>query len=115
MRVLETGDVQPLVDILAPDVVALGDGGGVKRAMPRPIVGADKVARLMQAGLMTAGDAMSAELVHVNGWPALILRDTDGLDSVMSVRVENGLATGVYTVRNPHKLFGMNSEAAFGR
>ncbi|MGW1061812.1 sigma factor-like helix-turn-helix DNA-binding protein [Micromonospora rubida] len=41
-RAIETGDLQGLVDLLAPDVVALGDGGGVKQAMPRPVVGADK-------------------------------------------------------------------------
>ena len=44
LRALETGDLQALVDILAPDVVALGDGGGVKQALPRPVVGAAKVA-----------------------------------------------------------------------
>src|SRR5438445_5973430 len=36
----ETGDLQGLLDILAPDVVFLGDGGGIKQAVPRPIVGA---------------------------------------------------------------------------
>ncbi|MDV7266555.1 sigma-70 family RNA polymerase sigma factor, partial [Rhodococcus oxybenzonivorans] len=45
-RALETGDLQSLLDLLAPDVVLLGDGGGVKQAVPRPIVGADKVGRL---------------------------------------------------------------------
>ena len=58
---------------------------------------------------------MSAELVHVNGWPALILRLDGELDSVMSVRVEDGLVTGVYTVRNPDKLSRMNSESTFAR
>ena len=50
-RAVETGDLQSLLDILAPDVVLLGDGGGVKQAVLRPIVGADKVARLLAAGL----------------------------------------------------------------
>jgi len=50
-RAIKTGDLQGLVDILAPDVVALSDGGGVKQALPRPIVGADKVARVLAAGL----------------------------------------------------------------
>jgi RNA polymerase sigma-70 factor (ECF subfamily) len=116
LRVLETGDLQGLADILAPDVVALGDGGGVKQALPRPVVGASKVGRLLGVGVSAFRErGMSAELTYVNGWPALILRDADGLDSVMSVRVENGLVTGVYTVRNPHKLSGMTSEAAFAR
>ncbi len=50
-RAAETGDLQSLLDILAPDVVFLGDGGGIKQAVPRPIVGADKVARLLAIGL----------------------------------------------------------------
>ena len=50
-RAVETGDLQGLLDILAPDVVALADGGGVKQAALRPVVGADKVARLLAAGL----------------------------------------------------------------
>src|SRR3954467_1985180 len=35
-RAAETGDLQSLLDILAPDVVFLGDGGGVVRATPSP-------------------------------------------------------------------------------
>lgn len=49
-RAISTGDLQGLVDIFAPDIVALGDGGGIKQAMPRPVAGADKVARLFNAG-----------------------------------------------------------------
>src|SRR5690348_15774186 len=48
---VETGDLQGLLDLLAPDVVLLADGGGVRRAVQRPIVGADKVGRLLTAGL----------------------------------------------------------------
>ena len=48
-RAVETGDLQGLLDILAPDVVFLGDGGGVKQAVLRPIVGAGRVARLLAA------------------------------------------------------------------
>ena len=49
-RAVETGDLQSLLDILAPDVVFVGDGGGVKQAVLRPIVGAGKVARLRSPG-----------------------------------------------------------------
>jgi RNA polymerase sigma-70 factor (TIGR02957 family) len=114
-RAIETGDLQGLVDLLAPDVVALGDGGGVKQAMPRPVVGADKVARLITAGLATVVDRMSAELVQVNGWPALLLRLDGEIDSVLSVRVVEGLISGVYTVRNPEKLSRILQEASLSR
>ncbi|MEV7230971.1 RNA polymerase sigma-70 factor [Polymorphospora sp. NPDC051019] len=114
-RAIETGDLQGLVDLLAPDVVALGDGGGVKQAMPRPVMGADKVARLITAGLATVVDRLSAELVQVNGWSALLLRLDGEIDSVMSVRVVDGLVTGMYTVRNPEKLSRILQEVSLSR
>jgi RNA polymerase sigma-70 factor (TIGR02957 family) len=115
-RALDTGDLQSLVDILAPDVVALGDGGGIKQALPRPVVGADKVGKLMGVGvaaMRTMG--MTTELAHVNGWPALVIRLGGELDSVLSLRVEDGLVTAIYTVRNPEKLSRMLEEAALAR
>lgn len=112
---LDTGDLQSLVDRLAPDVVMLGDGGGIKQALPRPILGADKVSRLLGAGLPTVVGAMAAELVQVNGWPALLMRLDGEIDSVMTMRVEEGLITGIYTVRNPEKLSRILEEAQLSR
>ena len=114
-RALVTGDLQDLVDVLAPDVVLLGDGGGIKQALPRPVLGADKVARLLQAGLDTVMGEFEAEIVHVNGWPALLLRFHGELDSVMTMRVEEGLVSGIYTVRNPEKLSRIMQEATLTR
>ncbi len=116
MTALETGDLQPLVDILAPDVVALGDGGGIKQALARPVMGADKVGRLMRAGVKTSRElGMTAQLVAVNGWPALVLRVDGEIDSVLSVRVDEGLVSGLYTVRNPEKLSRLVQAATVAR
>ena len=41
-RALETGDLQGLLDVLAPEVVLVSDGGGVKQAALRPIIGAEQ-------------------------------------------------------------------------
>jgi RNA polymerase sigma-70 factor (ECF subfamily) len=114
-RAVETGDLQSLLDILAPDVVALSDGGGIKQAVRRPVVGARKVARLLAAGLDLVGAQMSFEPVRVNGAPGLILRLGGEIDGVMAVRVEGGLVTGLYFMRNPEKLSGMAREIAVGR
>ena len=43
-RAVETGDLQGLLDILAPGVVLLADGGGVVQASRVPVVGASRVA-----------------------------------------------------------------------
>jgi RNA polymerase sigma-70 factor (ECF subfamily) len=114
-RAVETGDLQGLLDVLAPDVVALSDGGGVKQAMPRPVVGADRVARLFAVGLDRVGAALSLEPVQVNGSPALIMRLNGEIDSVLAVRVEGGLVTGLYAVRNPEKLSRVERETALSR
>ena len=113
-RAVETGDLQGLLDRLAPDVVFLGDGGGVKQAVLRPVVGADKVARVLGAGLRR----MAAEWLrpaHVNGYPALVLRLDGEIDTVVAVRIDDGLITGLYAVRNPAKLSHMVRETTLRR
>jgi len=114
-RAAETGDLQGLLDILAPDVVLLGDGGGVKQAVPRPVVGADKVARLLAIGLGRLAGTASLSPAQVNGYPALILRLDGELDSVVAVRIDDGLITGLYSVRNPEKLSHLERETALRR
>jgi RNA polymerase sigma-70 factor (ECF subfamily) len=114
-RAAETGDLQRLLDILAPDVVALSDGGGVKQAMPRPVVGAARVARLLTAGLGRAAAEGELHLAQVNGYPALILRLNGEIDTVIVVRIVDGLITGLYAVRNPEKLSHMEQETTLRR
>ena len=54
--------------------------------------------------MRTVAGRFTAEVVEVNGWPGLLLRLDGEVDSVLTVRVEDGLVTAVYTVRNPEKL-----------
>lgn len=114
-RAIETGDLQGLLDILAPDVVAIADGGGVKQAFPRPIVGADRVARVFGSGLRRFTQDMSVEPVQVNGYPALITRIDGEVDGVIALRIDDGLVTGLYYVRNPDKLARVDRETAVTR
>jgi RNA polymerase sigma-70 factor (ECF subfamily) len=95
------GDLQQLMDVLAPDVVLFTDGGGVVKAALRPITGADNVLRFSTAVLPP--DA-SVETVDVNGSPAVVFRIGGVVDSVVSYRMAGGLVTQVYVVRNPDKL-----------
>jgi RNA polymerase sigma-70 factor (TIGR02957 family) len=114
-QAIETGDLQRLLDMLAPDVVLLGDGGGVVQAVVRPIVGADRVARLLSAGLPRIGREASVEPVQINGSPALIIRLNGEIDDVLAVRIDDGLITGLYVVRNPEKLSRVERETAVSR
>ena len=110
-RAAETGDLQHLLDILAPDVVFLGDGGGVVPAALAPVAGAYPVAHIL--GRIAA--AASLQSAQVNGYPALIIRLNGEIDTVIAVRINNGLITGLYAVRNPEKLSHMEQETALRR
>ncbi|WP_331737319.1 RNA polymerase sigma-70 factor [Streptomyces sp. NBC_00019] len=110
LRALESGDLQGLLDVLAPDVVYMGEGGGVKHAAPRPIVGADKVARLLVGGLGKSTIPIAFGPTVVNGSPALVIHMDGELDGIMAARVEAGRITGLYVVRNPEKLSRVESE-----
>ncbi|OLS96797.1 RNA polymerase subunit sigma-24 [Pseudonocardia sp. CNS-004] len=114
-RAVETGDVQRLLDILAPDVVLMGDGGGVVQALPRPIVGSDRVARVLAGGMGRVAAVVSMQPTHVNGHPALILRLDGELDSVITAHIDGGRITGLYAVRNPEKLSHMERETTLQR
>ncbi|MEU5432049.1 RNA polymerase sigma-70 factor [Streptomyces sp. NPDC020719] len=113
-RAAATGDLQGLLDILAPDVVFLGDGGGVKQAVLNPVLGAAKVARLLIAG-MDKITTSSLRPAQVNAYPALVLRLDGAIDTVVAVRMDDGLITGLYAVRNPEKLSHMQRETALRR
>ncbi|MEV0388791.1 RNA polymerase sigma-70 factor [Nonomuraea sp. NPDC050643] len=110
-RAVKTGDLQRLLDILAPEVVLLTDGGGVVKAALAPVLGADMVAHV----LSRIAAATSLHPAQVNGHPALVLRLDDRIDTVIAVRIEAGLITGLYAVRNPEKLAYMEQETALHR
>jgi RNA polymerase sigma-70 factor (TIGR02957 family) len=113
-RATETGDLQHLLDILAPDVVFLGDGGGLVPAVQSPVMGAARVARLLSIGLSRIA-ASSLQAAQVNGYPALVLRLNGQIDTVIAVRLDDGLITGLYAVRNPEKLSHMDQETTLRR
>jgi RNA polymerase sigma-70 factor (TIGR02957 family) len=107
LAAVATGDIQSLMDVLAPDVVLVTDGGGVKKAALRPILGRDKVVRFLDA--VSDGVGATADVVMVNGSPALRVVIDGEVDTIASMVVENGLVTGLYAVRNPAKLAGLDA------
>jgi RNA polymerase sigma-70 factor (TIGR02957 family) len=114
-QALATGDLQGLLDVLAPDVVMLSDGGGIKQAALRPIVGADKVVRWFIGVAGRAEGPIAAEEVLVNGAPGLRLTTGGELDTVATLRIEDGRVTALYLVRNPLKLGRVLSETPLAR
>ncbi|MEV0150683.1 MULTISPECIES: RNA polymerase sigma-70 factor [unclassified Nonomuraea] len=114
-RAVETGDMQSLLDRLAPDVVFLSDGGGVVQAALEPLVGAEPVADLLTVGLGRLVGSASVQPAQVNGHPALIIRIGGQTEGVVAVRTEDSLITGLYLVRNPEKLSRLEREISLHR
>ncbi|XRQ12006.1 RNA polymerase sigma-70 factor [Actinomadura welshii] len=104
------GDINRLMEVLAPDVALWTDGGGKVRAARRVIEGARKVGRWMSgitgqayAGVEPAD--MRMRRVHLNGEPALIVEGPDGPIATVTVDVGgDGRIRGVHMVANPDKL-----------
>ncbi|TGN63577.1 RNA polymerase sigma-70 factor [Nocardioides eburneiflavus] len=109
------GDLQGLLDALAPDVVLVADGGGVAQATLHPVVGAKKVANLLRT-FEKFGAGARIVPVTLNGSPgAKIVDVADGYDTAISLVVEAGRISRIYAIRNPAKLSGIDSEATLRR
>jgi RNA polymerase sigma-70 factor, ECF subfamily len=114
MTAVATGDLQGLMDVLAPDVVLLNDGGGKVRAALRPVITADNVARLL-IGLTKQLGVLSAEPAMINGRPGILIFLDGILDTVGSFDIDGNLLSGIYLVRNPDKLGSARIAQALGR
>jgi RNA polymerase sigma-70 factor (ECF subfamily) len=105
-----SGDLQALAAVLAPDVVAIGDGGGVVSAGTRPVVGADRVARFYAGIFRNSSEAaaLSLEPVLVNGDLGVVVQGSykNGrpLRSVVVMTIADGRVTAIYNQLNPAKL-----------
>jgi RNA polymerase sigma-70 factor (ECF subfamily) len=108
----QTGDLQQLMDVLAPDVVLLTDGGGKVQAALKPITGREKVLRFL-----TAVRPESIELVPIwlNGQPAMQFVIDGVTDGVGTALIEDGVVTQLYLVRNPDKLRSVGEPARLSR
>jgi RNA polymerase sigma-70 factor (ECF subfamily) len=103
LAAVRTGDIQGLIDVMAPDVVLVSDGGGFKKAALRPIYGVDKVLRWL-AGVVPTDGQVSGEHLWINGEPGIRFDLEGELDTVVTAEVVGGTVTRIFAVRNPHKL-----------
>jgi RNA polymerase sigma-70 factor (ECF subfamily) len=107
---LTTGDLQGLLDVLAPDVVLVADGGGVVPAAIRPVSGAKTVARLL-SGFSALAPGAPVGTTWLNGAPALRIDPAGEFDTAVSLTVQGGRITRIYAIRNPHKLARLDEPA----
>jgi hypothetical protein len=113
LTAVNTGDVQGLMDVLAPDVVLIADGGGIVQAARKPIVGAERLATFMASGV--ARRQLRAAPMWVNGAPGVRIEVDGELYGAIGVTVEDGRIARIFSIVNPHKLAGLGAEAALTR
>jgi len=113
LAALRTGQLRELMEVIAPDVVLIADGGGFVAAARAPIHGAETVAKLL-ARVHRVVAAFETTAVWLNGAPAGRL-EIDGQMAAVSVVIEDGRVTRIYTIANPHKLTRLDEPAELAR
>lgn len=98
----QAGDLERLVALLDPGVVWRGDGGGKVAASHRVERGARNVARKLLE--LAHRPPRGSRMAMVNGAPGLVLRDADGVLTVVAFTVDAGRVVAIDAVRNPDKL-----------
>jgi RNA polymerase sigma-70 factor (ECF subfamily) len=99
------GDLNQVMELLAPDVTAWTDGGGKIRAALRPLHGADNVARWILGVLAGQLPGIGIHPVLVNGEPGLLVTSAGVLDNVVAVDLNSGgRIEAIRLIRNPDKL-----------
>jgi len=102
------GDASDFAALLAEDVVARSDGGGVVNAARKPIVGPDNVVRFF-LGVAKKFPPTSIAFMDLNGRPAFASLRDGVVESVVQLDVSEGRITEIHVVRNPHKLARLGS------
>jgi len=113
----EAGDVESVLEVLAADVVFVGDGGGSGLGISRPVHGRAAVGRLLSIFIDRASSlGLDLEPATVNGQPGAVVRDPDGrVFNVVALDVAGGEITAVRSIVNPDKLGHLGPVSDVGR
>ncbi|KZE91797.1 RNA polymerase sigma factor SigJ [Microbacterium sp. TNHR37B] len=98
-----SGDLERLIGVLDPAVVLRSDGGGIVSAAPRPVRGADHVARFLLGIARKQPDARY-EAAPTGDGVALVTRVAEEVIAVLSFVTDEERITDVWIMRNPAKL-----------
>jgi RNA polymerase sigma-70 factor (TIGR02957 family) len=112
MAAVTSGDVHGLVEVLAPDVVLIADGGGFVRAARKPLVGAEAVVAFL-ARVADLSDLV-ATTARFNGMPGARF-EVGGDITAVSLVIDDGRISRIYAMRNPNKLGRLEEVAELRR
>jgi RNA polymerase sigma-70 factor (TIGR02957 family) len=104
------GDINELMELLAPDVTLWTDGGGKVRQALRPILGMEKVAAWIAGTIRRPYEGveiadMTAEVVDINGAPGILMSGAGRIIATVTVDLDSdGRIATIHNVANPDKL-----------
>ena len=99
-----TGDVDGLLEMLAPNVVWTADSDGKATAARKPVMGPDKIAKLLVGMARITAETGRVEPAMYNNAPALKLYLGERFEGLITVEITDGLISHFYVMRNPDKL-----------
>jgi len=104
------GNINELMELLAPEVTLWTDGGGKVRQAMRPIIGVANVARWISGAARRPYEGveiadMAAEVVDINGGPGIVMSGAGRVIATLTVDLDaDGRIVTVHNVANPDKL-----------
>jgi RNA polymerase sigma-70 factor, ECF subfamily len=104
MYAVAAGDIDAVVATLAPDVVCIADGGATRRAARRPVVGPQRVARLLVNLASRYSGQIGVEPATVNAEVGAVVTIAGAVDLVTAFEVHDDRIAAIRMVRNPDKL-----------
>lgn len=107
MHAARSGERDAIKALLADDVELVSDGGGKVPSFGKVLRGAHRIANLFWVLWRRLGDGVSYRLVQINGEPGLLRYVGGQLESAQAFVTDGERITGIYAVRNPEKLVGI--------
>ncbi len=98
------GDIDLVMEYLAPGVVCVSDGGATRRAARRPVIGAQRVARMLVNLTHRFTGQLAIRSALVSGDVGVVISVDGSVDLVTAFEVHDGQVTAIRIVRNPDKL-----------
>lgn len=115
LAALTSGDIQGLMDVLAPDVVMIADSGGHAAAVREPVIGVERLTQFLRH-FPKFVDKMEISNIWLNGAPAIRVDGPAPIGpTALSMVIEDGRITRIYSMRNPYKLERLDEEVPLGR
>ena len=111
MLAITNGDAQGMIRLLADDVVAITDGGGVVSAAIRPVLGRERITQVTMFLARRAQEEgeLTFSYEAMNGSVGLVVRQNGEVHSTFQLELADGLIRRMYIMRNPHKLAHLNT------